>query len=121
MNKQKNISVEQNCKENTSGISHGDALRGFYNRLTATQGPDHPHMLELAGIIAAHEDAEHCDSKVDNINHAVEILDDLLLLARDAVAQLGSPGDKVESAIVAARRFVGDIREVNNQPVGVAA
>ena len=121
MSKQKNISVVQNSKENTSPIPHGDALRAFYGHMAATHGPDHPWMLELAGVIAAFEDAEHCDTRVDDINSANEILDDLLILARDAVSQLGTAGDRIESAIVAARRFVSDIREFNNQRAGVAA
>lgn len=112
MNKQKSNTVKTNLKDNIAPISHGDALRAFYGRMAATQGPDHPWMLEFAGIIAAHEDAATSDDildGVDKIDLAVEILDDLLQLAFAKCAGIDNAG-AAQSAIMAARRYAGDIR-----------
>ena len=113
MSKQKNISVVQNSKENTSPIPHGDALRALYGRMAGTHGADNPLMIEFAGIIAGHEDADGNDdilNAVDKIDLSVEILDDLLKLVLVRCAAVDNLGE-AQSAIMAARRYAGDIRQ----------
>jgi hypothetical protein len=113
MNKQKNTSAARDSKDNISPTSHGDALRAFYGRMSATNGPDHPHMLEFAGIIAALEDSESSVSilsGVDKIDLAIEVIDDLLKLAFAKCAAVDNMGE-AQSAILAARRYACDIRE----------
>jgi hypothetical protein len=113
MNKQKSNTVGTNSKDNIAPASHGDALRAFYARMASTNGPDHPWMLEFAGIIATHEDSDPNDailSGVDKIDLSIEIMDDLLKLAFDKCAATDNMG-AAQSAIVAARRYACDIRE----------
>jgi hypothetical protein len=124
MNKQKNTSAARDSKDNIAPTSHGDALRAFYGRMSATTSQDHPWMLEFAGIIAAHEDAgTEQDGKldaVDNITLATETLDALLSLALQVCSDRGNI-DNAASAIRAARRYVVDINETAAFMTGAAA
>jgi hypothetical protein len=112
-NMKNHIAAAQDCKDNIVSKSHDYALGAFYKRIAATNGPDHPWTLELAGIIAAHEDAAGNSDLldgVDKIDLAVDILDDLLTLALTKCAAVDYLGE-AQSAIRAARRYAGDIRE----------
>lgn len=109
----KHIAIATECKDNIAQASHGDALRAFYGRMASSQGPDHPWMLELAGIICAHEDAESENEiliAIDKIDLAIEIIDDLMKLAFAKCAAVDNMGE-AQSAILAARRYARDVRE----------
>lgn len=118
----KRTAAEQNCKDKVAPISHGAALQAFYGRMAATHEADHPWMMELATIISAQEDrAGEAGDDIDKIGVAVEIMDDLLKLALTKCVAIDLTGE-AQSAIRAARRYAGDIREQTARMAsGVAA